>query len=138
MSAENEAIVRRHYEEVCNGRKLEVAADIFAPDHVFDDPQVPTANGPEGVVATVRTYQDAVEGHWEIQEMFSAGDDVCVRWVGTGTHVAEINGVPATGRSIRVDAITIHTVKDGLITWTREVWDTLGFLQQIGAIPTPG
>ena len=135
MSAENEAVVRRFYEEVCNDRKLDVARDIFAPDHVFDDPQVSTPNGPDGVIATVKTYQDGVDGHWAIQELFSSGDEVVVRWIGSGTHVAEINGIPPTGRSIKVDAITIHTVKDGLITWTREVWDTLGFLQQLGVVP---
>jgi steroid delta-isomerase-like uncharacterized protein len=138
MSAETEAIVRRYYEEVCNDRKADVAFDIFAPDHIFDDPQVPTANGPQGVIDAVRTYQDGVNGHWAIQEVISSGDDVVVRWVGSGTHVGEINGIPPTGHDIRVDAITIHTVKDGRITWTREVWDTLGFLQQIGVVPSQG
>jgi predicted ester cyclase len=115
----------------------EVAYDLFAPDHRFDDPQVRTADGPDGVIAAVRTYQDAVGAHWDIQELFSAGDEVVVRWIGSGTHVGEIDGIAPTGRPIRVDAITIHTVKDGRITWTREVWDTLGFLQQLGVVPGP-
>jgi steroid delta-isomerase-like uncharacterized protein len=84
----------------------------------------------------VKTYQDGVDGHWQIEELFSSGDEVVVRWVGSGTHVAEVNGIPPTGKSIRVDAITIHTVKDGKITRSREVWDTLGFLQQLGVVPT--
>jgi steroid delta-isomerase-like uncharacterized protein len=138
MSAENEAVVRRYYEEMCNDRKNEIASEIFAPDHVFDDPQVPTADGPDGVAAVVKAYQDGVNGHWQIEEIMSSGDNVIVRWVGSGTHVGEMNGIPPTGRSVRVDAITIHTVKNGLITWTREVWDTLGFLQQLGVVPTPG
>ena len=87
------------------------------------------------MVDTVRTYQDGVDGHWAIQAAHSAGDEVVVRWVGSGTHVGEVNGVPPTGRPIRVDAISIDTVRDGRITWTREVWDTLGFLQQIGVCP---
>ena len=58
-----------------------------------------------------------------------------VRWTGSGTHVAEVNGVPPTGNSIRVDAITIHRMQDGKIAETWEVWDTLGFLQQIGVVP---
>jgi steroid delta-isomerase-like uncharacterized protein len=134
-TAQNEAVVRRYYEEMCNDRKNEIAPEIFAADHVFYDPQVPTTDGPDGVAAVVKTYQDAVNGHWGIEEIITSGDEVVVRWVGTGTHVGEINGIPPTGRSIRVDAITIHTVRDGLITRTREVWDTLGFLQQLGVVP---
>jgi steroid delta-isomerase-like uncharacterized protein len=136
MSAESEAVVRRFYEEMCNGRKNEIAKELFSPDHTFYDPQVPTPDGPDGVAATVKTYQDGVDGHWQIEELFSSGDEVVVRWVGSGTHVAEVNGIPPTGKSIRVDAITIHTVKDGKITRSREVWDTLGFLQQLGVVPT--
>jgi steroid delta-isomerase-like uncharacterized protein len=61
---------------------------------------------------------------------------VTVRWVGSGTHVAEVNGIPATGKAVRVDAITIHRLRDGRIAETWEVWDTLTFLQQIGVVPT--
>ena len=55
-----------------------------------------------------------------------------------GTHVGEINGIPPTGRSVRVDAIAIHKVTGGKIAESWEVWDTLGFRQQIGAVPGPG
>jgi predicted ester cyclase len=62
---------------------------------------------------------------------------VVVRWVGSGTHVAEVNGIPPTGKSVRVDAISIHKMRDGKIAETWEVWDTLGFLQQLGVVPQP-
>jgi steroid delta-isomerase-like uncharacterized protein len=83
-------------------------------------------------------YQDGVDGHWGVEEMFSTDDKVVVRWTGTGTHVAEVNGIPPTGKPVRVDAISIHTVVDGKIAETWEVWDTLGSLQQIGVVPTDG
>lgn len=86
----------------------------------------------------VKVYQDGVDGHWAIEEIFSVGDRVTVRWTGTGTHVAELNGIPATGRTIRVDAISIHRMADGRIAETWEVWDTLGFLQQLGVVPASG
>jgi steroid delta-isomerase-like uncharacterized protein len=91
MSAENEAVVRRYFEQMSNERK---------------------------------------------NELFSAGDKVVVRWTGSGTHVAEVNGIPATGKQIAVDAISIHQIRDGKIAESWEVWDTLGFLQQVGVVPT--
>ena len=83
----------------------------------------------------VSVYQKGVDGHWHIDELFSAGDRVVVRWTGSGTHVAEVNGIPPTGKKIRVDAITIHRMAGGKIAETHEVWDTLGFLQQLGVVP---
>jgi steroid delta-isomerase-like uncharacterized protein len=135
MSAADEAVVRRFYEEMNNGRKLELAPELFTADHRLHDPQLPTPDGPDGVTSAVKVYQDGLEGHWQIEDIFSSDDKVAVRWTGSGTHVAEVNGIPATGREVRVDAISIHRVKDGKIAETWEVWDTLGFLQQLGAVP---
>ncbi len=136
MGAPEEAVVRRFYEDMNNGRKLELAEDLFTADHVLHDPQLQAGPGPQGVAEAVRAYQEGVDGHWQIEEMFSAGDRVVVRWTGSGTHNGELNGIPATGRPIRVDAITIHRMTGGRIDETWEVWDTLGLLQQIGVVPT--
>ncbi len=136
MSAADEAVVRRFYEQMNNERKNDLAGELFTADHKMHDPQVPTTDGPDGMAAVVSTYQTGVEGHWGIEDIFSAGDKVVVRWIGTGTHVAEVNGIPPTGNKIRVDAITIHRMDGGKIAETWEVWDTLGFLQQIGVVPT--
>jgi steroid delta-isomerase-like uncharacterized protein len=135
MSAPDEAVVRRFYEQMCNERKNDLAPELFTADHEMHDPQVPTPTGPDGMAQTVSVYQQGVDGHWGIEEIFSAGDRVVVRWVGTGKHVAEVNGIPPTGNSIRVDAITIHRMRDGKIAETWEVWDTLTFLQQVGVVP---
>ena len=99
------------------------------------DPQVPTGRGPQGMVETVKVYQEGVDGHWNIEEIFSTDDRVVVRWTGTGTHVGEVNGVPPTGKAVRVHTISIHRMQGGKIAETWEVWDTLSFLQQIGVVP---
>jgi steroid delta-isomerase-like uncharacterized protein len=136
MSAENEAVVRRFYEQMCNERKNELAPELFTDDHVMHDPQVPCERGPDGMVGIVSAYQEGVEGHWQIEDICSAdGNRVVVRWTGSGTHVGEVNGVPATGAKISVDALTLHQLRDGKISESWEVWDTLGFLQQIGVVP---
>ena len=100
------------------------------------DPQVPCGPGPQGIADVVKVYQDGVDGHWQIEELFSTDDRVVARWTGSGTHVGEVNGIPPTGRDVRVDAISIHRLRDGRIAETWEVWDTLTFLQQIGVVPT--
>lgn len=136
MGAAEEAVVRRFFEEMATGRKLELAEDLFTADHVLHDPQVPAGPGPQGIADVVRMYQEGVDGRWDIEEIFSAGDRVIVRWTGSGTHIAEMNGIPPTGKPIRVDAISIHRMAEHRIAESWEVWDTLGFLQQLGVVPT--
>ena len=135
MSAENEAIVHRYFEELCNQRKLDLADEIIARDFVSHTPNSPPASGPEGVKALVAVYQDALDGQWDVQEMLSVDDRVVTRWVGRGRHVGEINGIPPTQKEIAVDAITVHRIADGRIVEDWTVWDTLGMLQQMGAVP---
>jgi steroid delta-isomerase-like uncharacterized protein len=138
MSTENETLARRFFEELCNGRNSAVADEIIARDYVAYGPQAPPAEGPDGVKARIAVYQDALEGHWDVQEIESAGADrVVARWIGRGKHVGELMGVPPTGAEIAVDAITIFRIADGKITEEWTVWDALGLLQQVGAVPAP-
>jgi ketosteroid isomerase-like protein len=135
MGAAEEAVVRRFYEEMATGRKLELAEELFTADHVLHDPHLPVGPGPAGAVQAVRPYQEEAEGHWEIEEILSAGDRVVVRWTGSGRHTGELHGITATGRPIRVDALSIHRMADHRIAETWQVWDTLGLLQQLGVVP---
>ena len=135
MSTENEALVRRFFEEFCNGRRAEVADEIIAPDYVSYGPQAPPAIGPEEVKVRVGLYQDTLDGHWDVQDVFSVGDRVAVRWMGRGTHHGELMGVAPTGESIAIDAISLFRIADGKISEEWTVWDALGLLQQVGAVP---
>ena len=138
MSAENEALARRFFEEMCNGRRYELADEILAPNHRYHDAQSPPNDpGPEGMKRTVSIYADGLDGRWEVHDMFSSGNEVAVRWTGHGVHKSEMMGLSPTGKAIRVDAITILRVADGKIAENWTVWDTLAMLQQLGAAPVP-
>jgi steroid delta-isomerase-like uncharacterized protein len=138
MSSTGETVVRRFYEEMCNGRRNDLAAELFTADHVMHDPQVAAAPGPQGVADAISAYQRGVDGHWGIEELISSGDQVIARWTGTGTHVGDMNGLAPSGRKISVAALSVHRIRDGKIAETHQVWDTLGFLQQLGAVPGEG
>jgi predicted ester cyclase len=137
VSAENEQVVRRFFEEFCNGRRAEVADEIIASDYVSHGPQAPPALGPDGVRERVGLYQEAVAGQWDVREVLSVDDRVIVRWVGRGRHEGELMGVAPTGAPIEVDAISLFRVAGGKITEEWTVWDALGLLQQVGAVPVP-
>ncbi len=138
MTTENNiAVVRRFFEEMCNGRRLDLAETLFAANCPFRDPQIPGIVGPKAIAETIKGYQTGVDGHWQIDDIFAGGDDrVTVRWTGSGVHNGDVMGVPPTGNAVRVDALSVFRVADGKIAEVWEVWDTLGFLQQLGVVPT--
>lgn len=137
MSAENENLVSRFFEEFCTERRSELADELISPDYVAHGPQAPPAEGPDGVRQRVALYQESVDGRWNVNEIFSIGDRVVARWTGTGVHRGELMGVEPTGEPISVDAISIFRIADGQIAEEWTVWDALGLLQQVGAVPVP-
>ena len=138
MSAENEQLARRFFEEFCNARRPDVADEILAADYVYHDNQSPpTPPGPDRMKEAVAIYQTTVDGHWNVRDVFSAGDRVAVRWTGTGTHQGELMGVEPTGNDVSVEAITIFRIADGKIAENWTTWEALSLAQQIGALPAP-
>lgn len=134
-TAENEAVARRFLEEVCDGRRADVAAEVMTADHAYHDPHVPAKPGPEGMLEALQPFQDGLEGHWELREMFSSGDTVTMRWTGRGRHSGEVMGIPPTDREVFVEAISLLKFRDGKIAENFTMWDTLGMLQQLGVVP---
>ena len=126
---QNKTLIRRFFDEICNGRKLTVADESFAKNHVYNDPQIPGAGrGPEGMKQVISTYQTAFpDAHWGVVEMFDAENDLVVtRWIGSGTQKLELEG------------IYIHRIAGNKIVESWTVWDTLGMLQQLGVAPAIG
>ncbi len=135
---ENKALARRFFEEFCNGRRLELAEELMTPDHIYHDPQIPDVVGPQAMAQAVAVYQTGLNGHWNVEELAAAeGDRVVARWTGTGTHTAEFNGIPPTGKAISVAAVHLFRLEGGKIAEQWCVWDTLGLLQQLGVVPPP-
>jgi steroid delta-isomerase-like uncharacterized protein len=56
----------------------------------------------------------------EIHETFGHGDKLAARYSVTGTHTAELMGIPATGGRIAITGITIMHFEDGKVV---ERWD---------------
>jgi predicted ester cyclase len=72
-----------------------------------------------------------------VDDQIAEGDKVASRWTGRGTHDGELMGIAPTGKHVAVAGLTISRVENGRVVeeWTN--WDTLGMLQQLGAIPAP-
>lgn len=70
---------------------------------------------------------------FDIKEVLVAGDRVIVRGEVTGTPAGDLFGVPHTGKSFRIMAIDIQTIKDGRISKTFHMENWLSALGQLRA-----
>jgi len=73
---------------------------------------------------------------FDIKEVLVAGDRVIVRGEVTGTPAGELFGVPHTGKSFRMMAIDIQTVKDARSS-RRITWRT-GSARLVSSAPSRG
>ena len=68
---------------------------------------------------------------FDIKEILVAGDRVVVRGEVTGTPAGDLFGVPHTGKSFRIMAIDIQTIRDGKIARTYHLGNWLSALRQL-------
>ena len=138
MSQENESIVRRLIEDGWNRGDLAVVDDCLAPSYTQEGP-LETIRGPEGEKAAITKYRKAFpDCNLQIDEMFSAGDRVVVRFTYSGTHRGEFEGLAPTGRTAQGKGIDVVHMLDGRIVASYSQWDALGLMQQLGVVTLPG
>ena len=134
MPTDNKAIVRRLYEEVWNKRRLDVVEELISPSHALNDPIVSgSQTGPElykrRVVEFTASFPDL---RFTIEDMIAEKGKVVVCWTISGTHKGEFMDIPATGRKVSVEGITIHHITNGKILDSYARWDPLGLMRQLG------
>ena len=136
-TGENRAIVRRLNDEVWSEGRLDVIDELVADDFVTTVIGAPEKiRGPRGFREFVVMYRTAFPDlRIVIDEQIAEGDVVVTRWTGTGTHEGELMGIPATGRQGTTTGVNINRISGGKIVEGWGLFDQLGLLQQIGAIP---
>jgi steroid delta-isomerase-like uncharacterized protein len=112
---------------------------ILSPDYVLHDPALPgDVHGAQGLGDLLAEYRTAIgEVRLTIDQQFTDGDYVATRWFVRGSHQGELMGASPSGREIAFGGVTISRCRDGKILEEWEICDTLGLLQQIGALPAP-
>jgi ketosteroid isomerase-like protein len=70
---------------------------------------------------------------FDIKEVLVSGDRVIVRGEVTGTPAGDLFGAPHTGKSFRIMAIDIQTIRDGKIAQTYHLENWLSALGQLRA-----
>jgi steroid delta-isomerase-like uncharacterized protein len=138
MSTEqNKTLVGRWWEALDQGTALQMIGETYASDYILHDPSLPQpVHGVEGVRAFVTSVLAAFpDAQYTIEELIAENDKVVQYITVRGTHQAEFQGIPATGRQISVWIMVISRIANGKIVEEWQLFDALGMLQQMGVIP---
>ena len=132
------ATIRRMYDLLSAG-DIDGFGDLIADDFVEHEETPGLEPTKEGVKQFFHMYRAAFPDlRMEPQDVLASGDKVVARARATGTNQGDFMGMPATGKSVDVQLIDIIRFgDDGLAREHWGVFDALGMMQQLGAIPAP-
>ena len=138
MSIEqHKAIIRRFFQEFNHA----AVDELFVAEYVHHDPSLPPdlQHGREAYKQVVRLFLTGFPDlKTTVDGIVAEGDMVACRWTFQGTQQGEMMGLPPTGKRVLGSGMSIHRIVGGKIAEGWFNFDTLGMLQQLGAIPSPG
>jgi steroid delta-isomerase-like uncharacterized protein len=135
---ENKLFIKRFVEESINRKNLGALNEFVAEDFLEHVPFPGQGPGRDGLRHVINTFLSAFPDiHWTLDEQIAEGEKVVSRFTWTGTHRAEFLGIPPTGKAVRAWGVVIDVIRNGKLTESRIIMDTVGLLQQLGAIPLP-
>lgn len=136
MSADEVRAMMRHAYDLMSSGDLDGFLELAAPDFVDHNPDPGQGPGIEGVRESFARFLGAFPDlRMTPQEILVDDDKAIARTVMTGTHRGELNGIPATGKSVRVEVIDIVRFENGKAKERWGIYDALAMMQQLGLVP---
>ena len=131
---QNKAVARTALEEILGRGRIDENEAIYAPDYVSHGGgrDVGRVQDRETVKGWRQAFPDL---RLTIDKIVAEGDLVAVRFLAEGTNTGSGNGLQATGKPIRMAAMTILRIVDGKIVEEWPMFDQLDLLRQLGLMP---
>ena len=141
MSEELKAKVKRAWEAAYTQGNLDALDDVIGPNIVRHQPPFPDI---VGLGALKKFIADARAAYPDCQltvtKVIAEGDWLATQWIFEGTQigVSPATGAPPTGKHAKLAGCSMVHGEGGksVEEWVQGDW--LGFLQQLGVIPTLG
>jgi steroid delta-isomerase-like uncharacterized protein len=133
----NKQVVRGLY-DAYNAQHWDALDTLIAADAVDHNAVPGQAPGLAGVKQQLMGFAAAFPGSVTIDDLVAQGDLVSDRIHLDGVNSGSFFGIPATGKTVRIDAVEIWRVKDGKIVEGWHVENIFGLLVQLGVMPAIG
>lgn len=132
MSIDNKNHMRRLIEEGWNEKNPAAFDGLFADDFVSHTPNG-DFNGTDGYKQLYHTYVTAFpDCHFTIDDLVADEHTVSLTYTFSGTNTGPLQDVPATGKRVSLQGVSVSRIENGKSVKETVVWDGLGLLQQLG------
>src|SRR3712207_6063865 len=133
---EIKSFITSYTDEVWNQHSIDAMDKFYSPDYAHHD-----VSGPD--VRTLSDYKQWAtmllsglsDFHVAIDDLVAEPGKAVKRWTATGLHDSAFAGIPATGKEVRFSGVSIYRLTGDRITESWYIYDMLGLLQQLGAVP---
>lgn len=134
MMNPKETVIRRYFSELWSSGALDLVDELLHPEYVNHSPSPGLPPGREGVRVVVRALRTAFPDlTYVLEDLVVGTDSVATRTTMRGTHRGDFFGVAPTGRTFRVDQMTIERfAEDGRIVAHHRVTDEAALARQLG------
>ena len=129
----------RVWDDIMNKGKLEMFNDSnFVKDVVMHASPADVV-GIDSMKAFYANYLTGFSNiEFTIKDIFGQGDKLIKHWNFKGTHSGDFFGIPATGKAVSLDGVTLVKMSGGKIAEEQDFFDNLDFLTQLGLMPPAG
>jgi uncharacterized protein len=112
-------------------------------DQYFAD-NITLVSSPENIVGIEdfkAYYQNFLTGFSNIEfktkDIFGQDNKIVKHWHFKGKHTGDFFGIPATGRLVDMEGVTLVKMKDGKIAREHDFMDSMVFMRQLGLLSNP-
>jgi len=129
---QNKAVVRRYFEAI-DAQDYSRVKELSADDFSFQSPGLPEPLGVDTLIQAAKAHYAAFpDWRHKIETLVAEGDNVAVKLIQNGTHQAEFEGIPPTGKVITMPAQCLFVIANGKVKEFWAVENYLDFYQQLG------
>jgi len=135
MSEKNKTLARRFYDEILNGRKLDVADEILSSEYLDHSAAALGLENFKTYLAMITSVFPDIKV--TVEDLLADNDKVAVRLTVHGTQHGSFRGFPPAARQATWTGMDIIHISDGRI---KERWserDFLNMLLQLGHVQYP-
>lgn len=134
MSEEHERVLRALVDSA-NKKDIKAFEALYDPNVAYHGTGELADAGRSAFVELMGAFFQAFpDASFTASDVFSSGDKVAYSVTISGTHRAELMGIPATNKKVTFRSIGIARVSGGKIVEEWENFDEMGMMMQLGAI----
>lgn len=141
MSEQDNVNVARGFLDAFNASNWDGVKTALAPNSVYEELGTQRRiEGSDAIVEVYRAWKTAMpDVQGKVKNALTGGDSVALELVWEGTHTGPLatpgGTIPASGKRQNTPGMFVIEVAGGKIRNSRNYFDMLTFLQQIGAAP---